>query len=105
MLKNHLLIFGGKSTLTKICEDMLVYDIKKNIWQKIGLVSRPHARQDASIINKNGVVYLFGGRNTLKNEFYNDLWKFDFKKFSNSNKININSIENKQIQTFGQVSF
>lgn len=104
MLQNHLLIFGGKSTLTKICEDMLIYDIRKNIWQKICLRKRPKSRQDASMINKNEVLYLFGGRNTLKNEFFNDLWKFDFKKFRNSEKINIDTIENEQIETFGEVS-
>ena len=103
MLKNHLLIFAGKSELNKICEDMLVYNIFEGIWQKICLLHRPSGRQDCCMVQIENKVYLFGGRNAVKNDFFNDLWEFQFDKLNINNKENITSVQSKAIQTSGQV--
>jgi N-acetylneuraminic acid mutarotase len=104
MLKYHLLIFAGKSELNKICEDMLVYNIKEGIWQKICLLHRPSGRQDCSMVQVENKIFLFGGRNAINNEFFNDLWEFQIDKLDiiNNNE-NITSVQSKQIETSGQV--
>ena len=104
MLKKHLLVYAGKSSLNKICDDLLLYDICKNDWKKIGLVNRPSARQSAGIEAAGNLVYVFGGRNSIKNEFYNDLWIFNFDKMTDLNCTNIMSVDSRRVETKGQVS-
>lgn len=103
MLKKHLLIYAGKSSLNKICDDLLIYDVCKNNWQKIGLVNRPSARQSSGVLASGSLVYIFGGRNSIKNEFYNDLWVFDFSNMTDLSCTNIMSVESRQIKTIGKV--
>lgn len=103
MLKNHLLIFAGKSDLNKICEDMLVFNIRDSIWQKICLLKRPSGRQDCCMVQVENKIYLFGGRNAVNNRFFNDLWEFEMKGLETSSHENITSVRSVQLQTSGQV--
>ena len=103
MLKNHLLIFAGKSDLNKICGDMLVYNIRDCIWQKICLLKRPTARQDSKMVAVGDKVYLFGGRNSINNTFFNDLWEFDFGKMELNTKTNITEVTSKLLKVSGTV--
>ena len=103
MLKNHLLIFAGKSDLNKICEDMLVFNIRDSIWQKICLLKRPSGRQDCKMVQIEDKIYLFGGRNAINNEFFADLWEFQIGQLNINAKTNITSVTSRSLETSGKV--
>ena len=103
MMKNHLLIFAGKSDLNTICRDMLVYNIRDCIWQKICLLKRPSARQDSKMVSVGNKVFLFGGRNSINNTFFNDIWEFDFAHLELNTKTNITDVKGRMLDVSGKV--
>lgn len=61
-IKNKLILYGGRTQKT-MCEDLKVYNIKKDTWKTIELQGETpkHGRIGHSAIEVRGQIYYFGG--------------------------------------------
>lgn len=77
-------IFGGWPSTRAFGNDLWKYDIKESYWKCLTAVNadqnKPCVRYGSYLAEYNNNLYLFGGRNTVKKEFYNDMWIFDTSK-------------------------
>ncbi|RDD40100.1 Tip elongation aberrant protein 3 [Trichoplax sp. H2] len=71
-------IFGGFSGQMKALDDLWLFSIQDKNWTKIKQrpKSYPKARSNAAYWCYNGVMWVYGGRNTI-GEPFDDFWKLD----------------------------
>jgi len=79
--KNSVYIFGGAIHINNLpvpveSNELWKFDLKTHTFSEISSDVKPCARANASLTNKNGKLYLFGGI-TEKQGWLGDLWCFD----------------------------
>ena len=85
----YFFIYSGQGDKNRSLNDIYVLDLKNKKWYKIENENNscPKSRvQTGLVFDKiNKCFFIFGGLNLPSNEFFNDIWKFDYSKINLKN--------------------